>query len=124
MEEALTAADLGRFLRFHIEHPPPLGWTIDCIFPGAGNIQSMAESSTIKNTDDRLNGIPPTPLSATELRKQVLWLNIACFSRKCGQKQIGWTGRQVVYFKKDRNGYGSNQKWAWLLKVSRTLCAR
>ena len=32
------------------------------------------------------------PSLSTELRKLLLWLTLACFSRKFVQKQIDWTG--------------------------------
>ena len=43
------------------------------------------------------------PSLSTELRKLLLWLTLACFSRKLIQKQIDWTS---TIDKNDGNGRG------------------
>ena len=51
------------------------------------------------------------PSLATKLRKILLWLTLACFSRKFVQKQIDWTGGTDIFSQK-------RSKWAWFyLKV-------
>ena len=45
------------------------------------------------------------PSLSTELRKLLLWLTLACFSRKHVQKQIDWTSR-IDSFSQKRS------KWA------------
>ena len=46
------------------------------------------------------------PSLSTELRKLLLWLTLACFSRKLVQKQIDWTSRTDGFSQK-------RWKWAW-----------
>ena len=88
---------------------------------GSGGFRGVSEVSTepplgcmhlvLRSTDDRLNG---TPLAlATELRKLLLWLTLACFRRK--YQSIGLVGL-VVALKRLENGHGFSRKWAWLLK--------
>ena len=64
------------------------------------------------------------PSLSTELRKLLLWLTLACFSRKFVQKQIDWTSR-IDSFSQKRS------KWAWFCpkvgvasKISRALRAQ
>ena len=40
------------------------------------------------------------PSLSTELRKLLLWLTLACFSRKFVQKRIDWTSRLIVSLSK------------------------
>ena len=52
------------------------------------------------------------PSLSTELRKLLLWLTLACFSRKHVQKQIDWTSR-IDSFSQKRS------KWAWFSQSGR-----
>ena len=78
-----SVADLGGILG--VPWNPPLGWP---------------------STDDRLNGTPLPPCLAKELRKLLLCLTLACFSRTLDRN--GWIDRQGKKFlsKTIENGRG------------------
>ena len=89
----------------------------------SGGFRGVSEVSTepplwaAPSCDDRLTG---TPSLATELRKLLLWLTLACFSRKIVQKSIGWAGTSGSCSQMIKMGVVFSRKWAWLLK----FCAR
>ena len=59
------------------------------------------------------------PSLFTELRKLLLWLTLACFSRKLVQKQIDCTSRIDSFSQKRSKWAWFPPKWAWLQKFTR-----
>ena len=56
------------------------------------------------------------------LRKLLLWLILASFSRKLVQNSIDWTGwAGSCSQKRIENERDFNRKWAWLLKFRERL---
>ena len=59
------------------------------------------------------------PCLAKELRKQLLWLTLACLRRNLDPKRIDCqVGQEVSLYnyKTIENGRGFNRKWGWLQK--------
>ena len=49
------------------------------------------------------------PIQAKELRKQLVWLTLACLSNNLGQKRIDWQGGKKFLSKALENGRGFNR---------------